>query len=214
MTLLPDATTQKTEKAPSLLFTNYYAAVMLLVIGGFFAAAFFVLRPMVLDIKDVNAQTDSQLLRLAEQRNYLASLDQSVSAAQSIDQASLDKVSRALPDQTDAPALLMQLSAAAARNSIQIGTIQFGDVQLPQPGPGGRIATSTGALPSDVSLSVHAQTYSDVKRFLADVESSLRLLDVTGMTLGSVDAAGAMTYQIQMRTYQFRPVKPAAALAP
>jgi len=212
MTLLPETAEPKREKSSSHLFTNYYAAIMLFVIGGFLAASFFVLRPMVLGIKDVNMQTDSQLLRLAEQRKYLSSLDQSVSAAQSIDRASLDKVSHALPDQTDAPALLMQMSAAAARNSVQIGTIQFGDVQLPQPGPGGRVATSTGALPSDVSLSVHAQSYADVKRFLADVESSLRLLDVTGMTLGSVDASGAMTYQIQMRTYQFRPTQPTAAL--
>jgi Tfp pilus assembly protein PilO len=199
-------TNQKPEKAPSRFFTDYYGAMMLLVIGGFVATAFFLIRPLILQIKETNANTDAQLQRLAHERQYLSSLEQSVSAAQSIDEVSLQNVSRALPDQTNTPSLLMQLSAAAVRNGVQIQNVTFGDVRLPTTQPGVKSASSTTniAVPFDISLSLHAASYFSLKRFLADIESSMRLMDVTGITLGAPDQYGGMSYQLQVRTYLFR----------
>lgn len=214
MAILPDKPEIK-EKTPSKLFTAYYPAMMLLLIAAFVTAAYFVIRPTIFRIKETNAQTDFQLLRLADQRKYLQSLEQSVSAAQSIDQASLAKVSSALPDEGDAPALLMQLSAAAARNGIQIQSVQIGDAKAPPAVPGVKAATTTAAvLPADIALALRAGSYANVKRYLADVEQSLRLMDVAGMTLGSVGEKGDMTYQVQLRTYQFRSAAQISASPP
>ncbi len=197
---------QSTEKAPSLFFTEYYGAVMLLMIGGFVATAFFLIRPQILQIKETNAKADSELQRLAHERQYLGSLEQSVSAAQAIDTVSLKNVSSALPDQADTPALLMQFSAAATRNGVQIQNVSFGDVKVPVVQAGVKSASSTTniAVPLDIVLSLRASSYFSLKRFLADVESSLRLMDVTGITLSAPDQSGAMNYQLQVRTYVFR----------
>lgn len=197
-------------RLPSKVFTEYYFVTVLLLIACFVAGAFFLLRPKIIRIKQTNARIQSQLMELDGQRIYLASLEQSVAAAQSIAPTALERVQQALPDDVGTPSLLMQFSAAASRNGAQIHSISFLETRQ-TPVTAGRVATTSTA-PSigavDIDLSLSAGRYLDVKRFLADVEASLRLMDVLSITSGSPGASGELTYHLQIRTYVFKTPAP------
>lgn len=211
---MPELLTQdKEKKAPSRLFTDYYATAVLILIAVFVGVAFFVLRPMIIDIKETNAQTATRLETLDQQRAYLTSLSQSVAASKSISPEALDQVNRALPSDADIPLLLLQFSAAAAQRNIKIGSISFSEPQPARtagtsaPSPAGGATTTRAVIPMDVSLTLNAQNYIDVKRFLADLESSLRLMDVVGISTSPSGKDKETAYQLQLRTYTFGTTK-------
>lgn len=215
---MPDLLNQnheKEKKAPSRLFTDYYASAVLMLIAVFVGVAFFVLRPMIADIKETNAETARSLETLEQQRAYLASLSQSVAASKSISPEALDQVNSALPSDSNIPLLLVQFSTAAAQRNIKIGSISFSEPQPVRPttgqatGAGVAAATTTtqGVIPMDVALTLNAQNYVDVKRFLADLESSLRLVDVVGISTSEGGKGKETAYQLQLRTYAFGSTK-------
>lgn len=196
----------KAPKGPSKFFSEYYGAAFLFLIAVFVAAAFFVLRPVLDDIKQTNAQTESQIETINRQRSYLASLQQSVAAAQTIPATTLDQVGRALPDDPNLPSLLVQFGSAATRNNVRIDTLNFSqasNVTAAQNAAKPAVAANPQVRPLDISMTLHAFNYFDVKRFLSDLESSLRLMDVLGITANG--AGNQVTYTLQMRTYTFVP---------
>jgi len=197
-------------KGPSKLFTDYYGSVFLLLIAAFLLAAFFVLKPELDDIKQTNAQTTSQIELINRQRNYLQSLQQSVAAAQTIPPTTLQQVDRALPDDPSIPSLLVQFGSAAASNNVRIDSMNFTEPTVAtqpaataKPGSANPVASNPQIRKIDISLAIHAYSYFDVKRFLSDLESSLRLLDVTGITASG--AGGQVTYALTLRSYTFAP---------
>lgn len=199
--LPPPASDLSTPERSSRIFTEYYAALMLFVIAGFVTGAVLVLRPLLLDIKETNASIETRLQSIDTERTYLASLEQSVAAAEAIPSDALENVVRALPNESNTPLLLVQFEAAAARHGIRIDTVNFTESK-----PTNVKTTTTASLvqPIEVNLVIRAKSYFDVKRFLADVEGSLRLMDVIGMTATS--GSGELRFLLQLRTYTFVPV--------
>ena len=199
---------ERPAKGPSKFFTEYYSSVIFVLIAAFMAGAFFLLQPLIVGIKETNAATQSELRHAEALRNYLSSLNQSVAAAQAIPSDMLDRVNEALPDDAGTPSLLMQFSNAAARNNVQIGSIGFATEQRTT--TPGRVATSTqNILPVTIDISLKGRNYVDVKRFLADVETSLRLMDVTSLS-AAPSGKGLSSYTIQIRSYVFKPVQTTA----
>jgi Tfp pilus assembly protein PilO len=56
---------------------------------------------------------------------------------------------------------------------------------------------------ANISFSI-ATTYEQFKSFLADVERSMRLLDITSISFGQPDALGLTTYSVRAQTYWLR----------
>jgi Tfp pilus assembly protein PilO len=189
------------EVHPSSLFVDYYGAIVLLVIGLAIGSAVIFLRPIINDIKQTNAQIEQRIGTIQDERRYLSTLEQSVAAAESIPSDTLQKVEDALPDDSAIPSLLLQFGDAAARHGLRIDNISFVDNRPVVNAP--RAATTTGVLPVDITVSLRARNYLDVKRFLTDVESSLRLLDIVGMTSGQT--GNELAYTLQFRSYVFSP---------
>ncbi len=184
----------------SRIFTEYYAALMLFLIAGFVAGAVLVLRPLLLGIKETNAATEARLQSIDAERAYLASLEQSVAAAEAIPSDALDNVVRALPNESNTPLLLVQFEAAAARHAVRIDSVNFIESK---PVSAKAAAAAPLVQPVEVNLVIRAKSYFDVKRFLADVEGSLRLMDVVGITATS--GSGELRFLLQLRTYTFVP---------
>ncbi len=204
--------TPPTLSAGVRFFSEYYAVSFLFIIVAFIGGAFLVLRPMIETIKETNAQTTSRLLTIDQERVYVASLDQSVAAAQSIPSATLDQVNRALPHDPRTPELLVQFGAAAARNQLRIDSIGFNVTRSSSAGAESKTSVTNLIAPLDITLAIHAHNYFDMKRFLTDIETSLRLIDVTGMTTSGVGTD--LTYTLQLRTYSFVPPARGATAIP
>ncbi|MFZ2803740.1 MAG: hypothetical protein WA001_00805 [Patescibacteria group bacterium] len=199
----------KAPKGPSVLFTEYYGAAFLFLIAVFVGASFFVLRPQLDAIKQTNAQTTAQLENIARQRAYLSSLQQSVAAAQTIPATTLDEVNRSLPDDIDVPSLLVQFGGAAASNNVRIDSLTFSSIQAAStPAPSATGAGSKPALDPNVravtiDVVVHAFNYFDVKRFLSDIETNVRMMDVTAITASG--SGSQLSYSLELQTYVFVP---------
>ena len=210
--LAPVQPDENAPRAPWKLFTDYYVLAIVVLLALFVAAAFFLFQPRILGIKETNAQTQSTLESTVAQRRYLASLEQSVAAAQSIPPDALARVSESLPYQVDQPALLIQLSSAAAKRGIQISSISF---SLPHTLATASTAPVGGATAGSlqvvgIQLSVTAQSYLAMKQFLADLETSLQLMDITTLSAGS-SGEGAVSYAVQLQTYIYSSSTPATA---
>lgn len=199
-------------KRISRFFTEYYAAAVLGVIALTIVLAMVFLRPHILTIKEINAQTESQLVLISRERAYLASLDQSVAAAQSIQPTTLDQVHRALPNDPQIPSILVQFGSAALRHNVRIDALTFSQTHVVAPAAKQASSTASSIVPLDVNLVLRARNYFDVKRFLADVESSLRLMDVTGIAASGI--GNELSYALQLRTYSFAPLERRAPLRP
>ena len=210
--LAPAQPDENAPRAPWKLFTDYYVLAIVVLLALFVAAAFFLFQPRILAIKETNAQTQSTLESIIAQRRYLASLEQSVAAAQSIPPDALARVSESLPYQVDQPALIMQLSSAAAQKGIQISSISFSPphpVVTPVPGAAG--AAQAGSVQVvGIQLAVNAQSYLAMKQFLADLETSLQLMDITTLTAGT-SGDGTTSYALQLQTYIYSTSTSAAA---
>jgi Tfp pilus assembly protein PilO len=183
-------------KPPSKLLTEYYGSLFFLMVLLFLLAAFVVLKPMLDDVKSANAQVVSTLETLANETAYLNSLDQSIAAAQSIPPDVLRKVDRALPRTQGIPELLMLFSSTGDRDHVKISNISFSDAAP------GRVTTSSVS-ELTVNLTVVAAGYPDIKKFLRDLEASLRIMDVIGINVSTQGTESA--YALQLKTYAYTP---------
>lgn len=184
---------------PSKLFTEYYGSVFFVLIALFLAVAGFLLKPMLDTVKQANGDISQALTHIDQSQAYLTSLEQSISAAQHISPDVLDRVDRAMPRETNIPELLVLFSEAAARDNVQIGNVTFTEPPAPKT-PARGVSTSTiRELP--ITLTVNATNYQMIKRFLRDIERSLRLIDVSGLSVTARD--GASSFVIQARAYVF-----------
>ncbi|MFA5935699.1 MAG: type 4a pilus biogenesis protein PilO [Patescibacteria group bacterium] len=185
-------------KPPSRLLTDYYGAVFFFMVLIFLLAATVVLKPMLDDVKATNAQVVSTLAALDNETAYVNSLDQSISAAQTIPPNILEKVDQAMPRKQEIPELLVLFGTTADRDGVKIANVSFADAA-------GRVTTSSvGEL--TINMTVMAENYPQIKKFIRDLEASLRILDIDGINVSTQGTEGAESaYALQMKTYMYSP---------
>lgn len=186
-------------KRPSKILGEYYGSVFFVLVLAFLGAAALVLKPMLDAVKDANARTSTGVQTLENEQRYLDSLDRSISAAENIPASVLSQVDRALPREPGIPELLVLLGDTATRDGVKVTNVSFSEESAATQQAR---ATSTVA-EIGVNLSVTAVNYPQIKRFLRDMESSLRILDVTGINVSM--RGGESAYAILMKTYVYMP---------
>jgi len=191
-------------KRQSSLLVRYYGTLFFLMILAFIGVTALVLKPMLDAVNETNAQVTASIATLDGDKAYLNSLDTSVAAAQNIPTTVLDQVDRALPTDPQIPELLVLFGDAADRDGVQVTNVSFSEESA---ATRSQQATSTVSKVG-VNLSVTSPNYFQIKRFLSDLEASLRILDVTGINVSSRGGAGA-AYAILLNTYVYTP--PASA---
>jgi Tfp pilus assembly protein PilO len=110
----------------------------------------------------------------------------------------------ALPVDPEYPRMLVDFATAAERNGVRINSVSFSEPKLNVPTKDKLDPMKGSVIPLSLSLSLKAGTYTGVKRMLADVESNLRLMDITGISLNA-STEGGFDYNVQIRSYMFLP---------
>lgn len=192
------------QKKTSKLWTEYYGTVFFFAALAFIVAAGSVVKPKLDELKRSNAQIVGSLETLENERRYLNSLEQSVAAAGSISSEMLDQVDRALPRRKGIPELLVLFENTAVRDGVKISSLTFAEQE-----PAARVTSTVGEL--SVALSVSAKNYPQIKKFIRDLEVSLRLLDITGINVSTRGEESG--YAIQLKTYTYNPVRRAVTPA-
>ncbi len=186
-------------KTPSKLFTDYYGTIFLLLIALYVAAGFFVIKPKIDYNKQVAVDTQALRQEIENEKFYFDGLSRSVAAAQAISPEVLDRVDKALPREVSIPELLVILSSAARISQVELNNMVFDNVTAAVPG-------TKGPLPLNVTMSVGANNYLEVKNFLQVLETSLRIFDVQNINVTSLDQEKT-NFSLQLKTYYYPATK-------
>lgn len=131
--------------------------------------------------------------RIAEARDNL------LNSYQSISQSEKDRLAKILPDNVDTVAVARDLDTIASRYGISIKSVQIEDPSVVEPGA---IVLPENALPYDrafVSFSF-VSNYTNFSKFLADLEKSLRIMDVKTVSFQTGETA-LYEHKIVVQTY-------------
>ncbi|MFZ6015975.1 MAG: type 4a pilus biogenesis protein PilO [Patescibacteria group bacterium] len=180
-------------KRPSKIFTEYYGSLILLLLALLVGAGFFVIKPQIDEYKDMRAYTESLRQETNNENTYLAGLKRSVAAAQTIAPGVLEKVDKALPHHFRIPEMLVHMGNAANAANVEIGSISFD-------APSGVI--SKGLQEVNVTMTLKADGYTSLKKFLHELEVSLRIIDVQTITVSGFGTDSA-SFSLQMTAYYY-----------
>lgn len=180
------------------------------------AIFFLYTQPTYDTVQASQAQID-QYNQALDKATELQTLKQSLlTKYNSFDTTSLDRLQKLLPDHVDNIALILDLDSIASRYGLGLQNV---DVSASSQAPTGQTAIgviggSTRAYDS-LTLTFSTQgTYTTFLRFLTDLETSLRVVDLTSLNITSASGSSVVSngipgngggpvynYTITLRTY-------------
>ena len=134
----------------------------------------FVLEPKFRESWQGN-KVDLNLIKaeLLKRQQHLEQLQALIESYNKISPAEIARIKMILPRDQDIPGLFVQFQELATKNNLLLGAINFNDAP----------ATSGSAEIKKISINVDLVSsndisYQEIKKFLASVETNLRLLDI------------------------------------
>lgn len=152
------------------------------------------------------AQYDQALQRAGELQRLKQAL---LSRYNAFDPVDIERLSKLLPDHVDNVRLVLDLDNLASRNGLAIQNVVIGS-EARSAGSGGQVSANIvgGNSKAYDSLTLKFSTqssYPGFVRFMEDLETSLRIVDLVALTMvnTSADAAKEPVYRfdITIRTY-------------
>jgi Tfp pilus assembly protein PilO len=183
----------------SRFLSEYYGSFCIGLILMFICAVGLILKPKFDFFRQTNIEIGAQTSVFNQEQAYVTSLEESVAAAESIAPAVLTHVDEALPREARIPELLVLLDQAAQKNQLRMLNVSFAENTAV-----GRNTTSSAIGEVAITLTVQASDYLQLKRFLGDLERSLRLIDVTGLHV-AIGSGGETAYALQLKAYTYAP---------
>jgi hypothetical protein len=145
------------------------------------------------------SQIDHALSRSKELQDVR---DQLLARYNTFPQAELDRLQKLLPDHVDNVRLILDLDSMATRYGMRVRNVTIsGDQTRIQ---AGEIGPSDNAYESVVLSFTVTGPYTVFREYLADLERSLRLVDVVGIDFQS-NATGIYDYTLDVKTYWLKP---------
>lgn len=194
--------TKRIVRKESPIFVHYYQSVFLLLIALFVVSGYFVLSPLISGFKRTNQSIELKLKEKDEASTFLESINNSIKAAQLIDVETLARINEALPKEVDVPILLKTFASIASKDGVKMSGLQIseGSESPDLPSYGGY-----SLVPIRISLSVEADGYLAMKRYLEDVQLYIRLMDAKSISVGGGDpTTGAFSYSLELNTYYMK----------
>lgn len=152
-------------------------------------------------LKNNKAEKQRQL----EEKRLLAARIGELSEKYESAKDDLEKLSLVLPSDAQLPELIVQFETMAKTNNIFILDIDFSEIASQAPtgqvpaGPAGNLKTVK------TKLSLEG-TYGNLKRLLNDIESNVRLMDVSDITFSGIDSeSGVIKFSFEIKSYYLIP---------
>ncbi len=187
-----------------------FAIIGLVLAGGIF---FMYTKPAYDSIQETRttvAQYDAALDKAAELQKLKQAL---LSRFNTFNSSDLDRLQKLLPDHVDNVRLILDLDNLAGRYGLALQNVDVSSSQAQS----SKSQTATGAIGASSqkydSLTLKfgtTATYTDFDRFLKDLETSLRIVDLVSLSITAVPADAGLgvhsseplyTFNISLRTY-------------
>jgi Tfp pilus assembly protein PilO len=112
------------------------------------------------------------------------------------DLADLEKL---LPDTISNVNLIIDINNIATDSGLRISNIK---IEQPDPDKSGKDTENKGELYDSIELSFEVSApYASFQRFITNLESSLRLVDITSVSFVTSETSDAYKFQVTLRTY-------------
>lgn len=162
-----------------------------MLVGVFFTTGLLILKPLLVDYRQIGGEIATAGAVLTDERSYLESLQRSIDAAQKIPPETLADVEEALPRGVDIPKLLTMLSRLAVQHQIDLNSVQFS------------VGGDAGEVQEvDISMDIGAADYFVLRAYLRAVEQNLQILDLQSISVVPTQAeSNSQTYPVTLRTY-------------
>ncbi|MBI1975446.1 MAG: type 4a pilus biogenesis protein PilO [Candidatus Vogelbacteria bacterium] len=157
---------------------------------------YFFTRPILAEVRALHDEQASFDQALNNAKELQAVRDALRDRYNSISRVNLQKLDRLLPDSIDNVRLIIDIENIARRHGLAPRSVAIKESEA-RPGT----AADDGRPYHSVVLAFSVTgTYETFKRFLADLERSLRLVDVVGISFSAAEDP-VYTYQVSLRTY-------------
>lgn len=142
------------------------------------------------EVADYNTALDNS----AELRKVRGQL---IGKYNNLDKANLDRVNKLLPDGVDNVRLILDINNIASQYGMSIKNIK-----IDQDSAAGATPAATQNPVGTIRLSFAVTTsYENYIQFLSDLEKSLRIVDVVGLSFTTNDKDNTVTYTTVLQTY-------------
>jgi len=129
--------------------------------------------------------------KIVSQRDIL------VAKKNTISEADKSRLERLLPSNIDNIRLIIEISKIAEARNLVAKNISVGDMTKTSGGSIGEVNTAYGTLPLKFTVN---SSYNNFLNFLQDLESNLRLLDITDISFSATDS-GFYDFSVSLNTY-------------
>ncbi len=153
--------------------------------------------PTYQNVKKLSVEEDRFNEALNQSKELQGIRDTLLSRYNTFSQIDLDRLGKLLPDHVDNVRLILDIDSIASKYNMRTRNVTVSDVGSEDPNV---IGTNQSVVDSVVlSFSVTA-TYDNFIRFIKDLEQSLRVVDLVGLSFSATEG-DAFNFNVSIRTY-------------
>lgn len=175
----------------------FRALIPIVLIGIALGLFFGYISPSYEAIKDLRADEARYDEALTQSRELQNLRDSLLSRYNTFSQSDLNRLEKLLPDNVDNVRLILDIDSIASKYNMRTRNVTVSGADTDNTTIA---AAKQGAVDSVVLGFSVAARYEDFMRFLKDLESSLRIVDVVGLSFDSGEG-DAYTFTVRLRTY-------------
>jgi cell division protein FtsB len=173
------------------------ALLLFLIIVVFATLAYFLLMPQYMHLADTRSKIVSEKQTLDEETNTLAATNKLLKNYGDISPADEAKINVMLPTTADEPGIFSLFEFLAGRNKLSVLALDISEKEAAED------LKNLGVTQVQVAINLAASPgskdqYGDFKRFLADLEANMRLMDVISINYSPESSS----YILNVNTYR------------
>ena len=166
---------EKTEKEKNTKTKTSLVLIIFLAVAIFTALAYFLVWPQYEKLSEAQRKIETQKTFLNSQNNTLADIKKLIANYESISQADREKLASMLPETVDEPGLFVLFETLASKNKMSLLAIDISEKEPPTD------LKNLAIKEVDIAANLAGGEYADMKNLLGDIESNLRLMNITAV---------------------------------
>jgi hypothetical protein len=175
---------------------NSTAIILILISAGLF---YTFIMPKYAEVQALRAEASGYNDVLGSVSELSRNRDQLLLKYNTIPKAELANLIKILPDNVNVVELALNLDTIASKYGISIKNVKTVDDKADASATVAKTASSSGLQKVRITFNF-TTTYANYRKFLADLEQSLRIIEVRNVTLNVADG-GMSEFQMQIETY-------------
>lgn len=164
------------------------------------------IRPTAVEVKSLSATKSEYANVLVKSKELKDQRDLTLTQYNSIPEEEVARLNKVLPEKFDPVIFANDITALARTHQVSLGSI--GTANTKTEGRDGVVVPQGGAYKTNVVTLAVTGTYAQFIDFLEALESSLRLIDVVGLSVRSLGDSGtarnSLEYSVELNTYSLR----------